>query len=653
MTDFGGHRPFDSGSHSPGLKSSQDPGLKPSQDKASRGGKKRASGAPSTRSKSSHKRRPRLRDTVRQWTPRGVLVLFDKINFAPLIKVLRPARNAIANILARGRFSSVTRRIVFFNIAGMAVLVGGVLYLNQFRQGLIDERKLSLLTQAEIIAGALAETATANLEAETIDPLANVVRSRRWINPDEIIDRDIPIIAEHAALILRRLIVPTRTRARLYDKDGWLVLDSRELSVSSQIISFELPPPNWEDNLSVVDRALHILYRLMPGRDLPRYIEAGSQNGRIYEEVNIALTGELASKERMGRKDELIISVAVPVQRFKAVMGALLLSTEGDDIDAIVRAERLAIVEVFLIAMSVSILLSVLLAGTIAEPVRRLAAAAERVGQTNRKGRVEIPDFTERRDEIGDLSGALRDMTGALYDRIDAIESFAADVAHELKNPLTSMRSAIETLPLVKTQAQTDRLMAVIQHDIQRVDRLISDISEASRVDAELSREEWEDIDLQVLLTTLVDMYNASGTSRGCTISFEADLGARSKVPLIVKGVDHRLGQVLRNLLDNALSFSPPDGKILIKATRDKSTICIKIEDQGPGIPPESLEKIFDRFHTDRPDSFGSNSGLGLSIARQIVEAHAGHLWAENILEDPKVSDTPIGARFIIELPVP
>ena len=645
MTDFGGHRPLNTGSHTPGPKQSQ--------DKPARGDKKRTSGSRSKRSRSSHKRRPRFRDTLRQWTPRGVLAQFDKINFAPLIKLLRPARNAITNILARGRFSSVTRRIVFFNIAGMAVLVGGVLYLNQFRQGLIDERKLSLLTQAEIIAGALAETATANLEAEIIDPLANIVRARRWINPDEIIDRDIPIIAEHAAPILRRLISPTRTRARLYDKDGWLVLDSRQLTASGQIISFELPPPNWEDNISIVDRVLQTLYSLMPGRDLPRYTEAGSQNGRIYDEVNVALNGELATKERMGRKDELIISVAVPVQRFKAVMGALLLSTEGDDIDAIVRAERLAIVEVFLIAMSVSILLSVLLAGTIAEPVRRLAAAAERAGQANRKGRVEIPDFTERRDEIGDLSGALRDMTGALYDRIDAIESFAADVAHELKNPLTSMRSAIETLPLVKTQDQTDRLMAVIQHDIQRVDRLISDISEASRVDAELSREELEEIDLQVLLPTLVEMYNDTGTSGGHTLSFEADLGARPKERLIVKGVDIRLGQVLRNLIDNALSFSPPEGKVLIKATRHKSTIHIKIEDQGPGIPPESLEKIFDRFHTDRPDSFGSNSGLGLSIARQIVEAHGGHLWAENIIEDPKVSDTPIGARFIIELPVP
>ena len=643
MTDFGGHRPLNTGSHTPGPK--------PSQDKPSRADKKRTSGP--KRSRSSHKRRPRLRDTLRQRTPRGVLALFDKINFAPLIKLLRPARNAITNILARGRFSSVTRRIVFFNIAGMAVLVGGVLYLNQFRQGLIEERKHSLLTQAEIIAGALAETATANLEAETIDPLANIVRSRKWINPDEIIDRDIPIIAEHAAPILRRLILPTRTRARLYDKDGWLVLDSRQLTASGQIISFELPPPNWEDNISVVDRVLQTLYSFMPGRDLPRYTEAGSQNGRTYDEVSVALNGELASKERMGRKEELIISVAVPVQRFKAVMGALLLSTEGDDIDAIVRAERLAIVEVFLIAMAISILLSVLLAGTIAEPVRRLAAAAERAGQANRKGRVEIPDFTERRDEIGDLSGTLRDMTGALYDRIDAIESFAADVAHELKNPLTSMRSAIETLPLVKTQDQTDRLMEVIQHDIQRVDRLITDISEASRVDAELSREELEEIDLQVLLPTLVDMYNDTGTSGGHTLSFEADLGARTKEPLMVKGVNTRLGQVLRNLIDNALSFSPAEGEVSIKATRRKSTIRIAIEDQGPGIPPESLEKIFDRFHTDRPDSFGSNSGLGLSIARQIVEAHSGHLWAENILEDPKVSDTPIGARFIVELPVP
>ncbi|MDF1687462.1 MAG: sensor histidine kinase [Parvibaculaceae bacterium] len=655
MTDFGGHRPLNTGSHAPGPQTSQDkpPSAQEGGPSSSRTTKSSKAAKSSKSTKSSWRRRPRLRDSVRKQMPKSVLALIERINLSPVMKWLRPVANALTNMLARGRFSSVTRRIVFFNIAGMAVLVGGVLYLNQFRQGLIEERKLSLLTQAEIIAGALAETATANLEAETIDPLANSVRARKWVNPDQVIDRDVPIIAEHAAPILRRLILPTRTRARLYDKDGWLVLDSRQLTASGRIISFELPPPNWEDNLTFVDRALQLLYQLMPGRDLPRYTEAGSQNGRIYDEVSGALNGELATQERTGRQKELIISVAVPVQRFKAVMGALLLSTEGDDIDAIVRAERLAIVEVFLIAMSVSILLSVLLAGTIAEPVRRLAAAAERAGQANRKGRVEIPDFTERRDEIGDLSGTLRNMTGALYDRIDAIESFAADVAHELKNPLTSMRSAIETLPLVKTQDQTDRLMEVIQHDIQRVDRLITDISEASRVDAELSREELEEIDLQVLLPALVDMYTAAGIAGGRTIAFEADLGARTSEPLIVKGVDTRLGQVLRNLLDNALSFSPPEGRVLLKATRRKATVRITVEDQGPGIPVDSVEKIFDRFHTDRPDSFGSNSGLGLSIARQIVEAHGGHLWAENISADPEVSDTPIGARFIVELPAP
>jgi two-component system sensor histidine kinase ChvG len=302
-------------------------------------------------------------------------------------------------------------------------------------------------------------------------------------------------------------------------------------------------------------------------------------------------------------------------------------------------------------------LLSVLLAGTIAGPVRRLAEAAERV-RRGIKSRQEIPDFTSRSDEIGHLSGALRDMTRALYTRMDAIESFAADVAHELKNPLTSLRSATETLPRMKTDAQRERLFAIIQHDVRRLDRLISDISDASRLDAELSRADMEPVDLKALLSAVVSI--ANGLADGVRVSLDvAPLDCAGSEPLrsgyYVLGHDSRLGQVVTNLIDNARSFSAPGGNVRVTLRRNKTergddAIEVVVDDDGPGIPPHALERIFERFYTDRPNQgFGQNSGLGLSISRQIVEAHRGRIWAANRIEEGRV----IGARFVMRLPAP
>ncbi len=555
---------------------------------------------------------------------------------------------ALRGIIAGNRFSSLTRRIVVFQVVALLVLVAGVLYLNQFRQGLIDARKQALLVQAEIIAGAVAETATATLEAEVVDPFASGgLNDETWVDPDILFQqRDVPINASQAAPILRRLILPTQTRARLYDKDGWLILDSRQLTVSGQIIAFELPPPGRTQEQSWVRQLADWVGALAPGTSYQRYQEAGSQNGRIYQEVGLALSGLSASMERLNARGELIVSVAVPVQRFRAVLGVLMLSTKGGDIDAIVRAERIAIAEVFLVALGVAILLSVVLAGTIAEPVRRLAETAERVAQGARE-RVDIPDFTNRRDEIGDLSGALRGMTNALYDRIDAIEAFAADVAHELKNPLTSVRSAVETLSIVKDDASRDRLMEIIQHDIRRIDRLISDISEASRLDAELSREELVPVNIAHLAETIVDMFNTTSADKGKAIRVESVLQAadtaKSTAPVVL-GMERRIGQVLRNLVDNALSFSPEGGVVRVKVAVLDASVRLSVEDDGPGIPPDSLVKIFERFHTDREGEFGRHSGLGLSISKQIVEAHHGSIVAENREQG--------GARFLVDLPV-
>ncbi len=561
--------------------------------------------------------------------------------------------NGFRGFLLRGRFSSLTRRIVAFNVVALCVLVSGVLYLNQFREGLIDARRQSLLTQAEIIAGAIAESATSAQDAQVVDPLERRRKPRDIRPPVPAGDMDtdegaseLPIIPENAAPILRRLVLPTQTRARLYDKDGWLILDSRQLTASGQIVAFELPPPAGAEAPGPLGRLRDRLLALLPGRDLERYKEAGSQNGTIYSEVTRALRGIPSSMERVNDRGELIVSVAVPIQRYRAVLGTLMLSTRGGDIDAIVRAERLAIMQLFLVDLGVTILLSVLLAGTIAEPVRRLAESAEivRRGKTRR---AQIPDFTARRDEIGELSGALRDMTNALYRRMDAIESFAADVAHELKNPLTSLRSAIETFTLAKDEKAKARLMQIIQDDVRRIDRLISDISNASRLDAELSREEMEDVNLATLLETVCDLFTETGASGSARVVLNIEAGPHGRAGMIVKGFDMRLGQVMRNLIDNALSFSPEGGVVHVSAARVPGRIVIRVEDEGQGISPDNLERIFDRFHTDRPDSFGEHSGLGLAISKQIVEAHRGTIRAENRLEDGRVA----GARFIVELP--
>ncbi len=549
-------------------------------------------------------------------------------------------------------FSSLTRRIVFLNLAGLVALVTGVLYLSQFRAGLIDARVQSLLTQSEIIAGAIAASATVETDSITIDPerLLELQAGESYGPSDDSLSGiEFPINPERVAPVLRRLVSPTKTRARIYDRDGVLILDSRNLYGRGDVLRFDLPPPS-ADKPGIMERAFIALRRWFGRGDLPLYDELGPENGKGYQEVAQALNGAHASMVRVNDRGEVIVSVAVPVQRFRAVRGALMLSTQGADIDDMVEAERLAIVKVFLVAAGVMVVLSMLLAGTIAGPVRRLADGAERVRRRIRT-RVEIPDFTGRRDEIGELSGALRDMTNALYTRIEAIESFAADVAHELRNPLTSLRSAVETLPVAKSEQSRQRLLAVIEHDVKRLDRLISDISDASRLDAELQRQEAAPVDLAKLLDALVKAANEIRTDDvNVTLSFEGGPLSNFKVP----GHDSRLGQVVSNLVDNARSFSPPGGAVRITCRRLRSDVEILVDDDGPGIRPEALEKIFERFYTDRPEQgFGQNSGLGLSISKQIIEAHGGTIRVENRItvagrtEEPRV----LGARFVVRLP--
>jgi two-component system, OmpR family, sensor histidine kinase ChvG len=551
-------------------------------------------------------------------------------------------------------FSSLTRRIVVLNVAGLLALSIGVTFLSQFRAGLIDARIQSLLVQGQIIAGAIAASATVETDSSlTIDPekLLELHPGESYgPSEDAQYGTDFPINPERVAPVLRRLVSPTKTRARIYDRDGVLLVDSRNLFGRGDVLRFDLPPPTAEKP-SFVERAFIAARRWLGRGDLPLYHELGPGNGRGYAEVAQALNGQNASMVRINDRGDVIVSVAVPVQRFRAVRGALMLSTQGADIDDMVEAERLAILKVFVVAAGVMVVLSILLAGTIAEPVRRLADAAESVRRRIR-GRVEIPDFTRRRDEIGHLSGTLRDMTSALYSRIEAIESFAADVAHELKNPLTSLRSAVETLPLAKTDESRGRLLAIIQHDVKRLDRLISDISDASRLDAELQRQEAAPVDLAKLLNTVVAVANEVKRDDGVcvTLRFEGG-GARAfKAP----GHDSRLGQVVDNLIENARSFSPHGGTVRVTCRRLKNNIEIFVDDDGPGVRPDALEKVFERFYTDRPQQgFGQNSGLGLSISKQIVDAHGGAIWVENRAgaPGPDGAATVAGARFIVRLP--
>lgn len=560
----------------------------------------------------------------------------------------------------RHGFSSLTRRIVVLNLIGLAILVSGIFYLNQFRAGLIDAKVESLLTQGEIIARAIAASAGVGSNEIQLDPeklLEAELGQPSTANDSGAFSNALgfAIDPERAAPILRPLVKPTGSRARLYGRDGELILDSDTFFSRGQVLRYDLPPPDMvePDALSTFWRAVE---NRMGASNLPPYTEIGGANGKAYPEVATALTGTSVPIVALNDKGEIVVSVAVPVQRMRAVLGVLLLSTRGGDIDNIVAAERWSIARVALFAAVVTIVLSLILANTIAGPVQRLAAAAERV-RYSVKARAEIPDFTNRSDEIGHLSGALRDMTSALYGRIEAIESFAADVAHELKNPLTSLRSATETLPLAKTAEARERLMEIIQHDVRRLDRLITDISDASRLDAELAREDAEPVSMDELLRATVSLFN--DVPRDDTPDVVLDIAyAPGAHPYRVMGHDSRLYQVVVNLLENAISFSPSGGQVTIVARRIGNEIEIAVEDEGPGIPPDNLERVFERFYTDRPEeSFGQNSGLGLNISRQIVVAHGGQLYAEN-LPAPGTSgkgDAPArvsgSARFVIRLP--
>jgi len=532
--------------------------------------------------------------------------------------------------LRRWRWPSVsplTRRIVAVNVLPLALLAVGFLYLGKFEASLIGQQTESLHTQGEIFAAALSEGAVLDSADEGEVLLPDLARQ-----------------------MMRRLVEPTRTRARLFDTKGQLIADSRLLRGPGDAVLVADLPAAAQKGLVVrlADGIYDWIADLVPDRHKrPVYREGAT--AQDFREALAALRGESGSAVRTDAPTGgLVISVAVPLQRYKQVLGAVMLSTSNREIEEELRTVRLELIRIFGVTLLVTVLLSLYLASTIARPIRRLANAAQRA----RGARIEIPEITGRNDEIGELAGSLRAMTDALWQRMSAIESFAADVAHEIRNPLSSLRSAVETAARIDDPAKQRQLMAIIQDDVERLDRLITDISDASRLDAELSRLEMSPTDIAAMLRALVDMHEttrAAGSPR-IVLDLPTDPSGRGRA-LVVPGIESRLSQIFLNAIANAVSFSPPDGEIRIRAVPDGRAVLVTVEDQGPGIPPDKLTAIFDRFYSERPagEKFGTHSGLGLSISKQIVEAHRGRMWAENRAVGP--GGGPGGARFLIRLP--
>ena len=508
---------------------------------------------------------------------------------------------------ARPSGSRLGRTIIVLNLLGLAILIGGTLVSSGLRDSLIKSRLAGLTLQGHLIANVIDQTATQG-------------------EPEPALE------ADAANGVLSSLLIPKSQRTRLYDAAGRLLADS--YLVADRVEAKPLPPPR------------------MAGRPSFR-IRLGPSPDKIRQAARLALAAEVARAasgvdvadlrvDETGRK---IVSVSIPIQHVRAVLGVLTL--EAGDVEGIIGAERRALVPFILIAIGVALLSSLALTQLVAVPVLRLARAADRV-RLSRARAIALPDLSRRRDELGDLTRSLEAMTGALSERMEAIERFAADVAHELRNPMTSIRSAVETLDLVKEAAPRARLLGILKMDVNRMERLITDISNASRLDAELARDAPTPFDIVWLLGEIVQMYSATTRAGGVGVVFRPP---RPPGAILIVGREGPLSQVFRNLIDNARSFSPVGVDITVNVQRSGRDVLVMVEDGGPGMPPENLETVFERFYTSRPKGtvFGGNSGLGLAIARQIVEAHGGRIWAENVIDHTNVIS---GARFTVSLPV-
>ena len=514
-------------------------------------------------------------------------------------------------------WSPIARLILASNLAGLVILIVGALVLNEVRSNLVQARKESLKETSALISSVLTEVATRG-EPEP-----------RLINPA-------------ARAFLKRIEFSPSTRIRVLDVDNSVVADTYLLN--DEIEGRELPPIRKPGALALgwlnIIRTLNATLEGVSPRGQPTIAEART----LEEEAMLALQGEVVASERFNDRGERIISVSAPIRLVGAVVGALTLETS--DIAGIIAAERAALLPFIIVAVMVAVITSTLLTAVIARPLRKLSLASDRV-RTGAAERLNLGSLSGRRDEIGDLAKAMQAMTETLHDRIQANERFAADVAHELKNPLTSIRSAVETSQAVSDPAVRERMREVIARDVVRLDRLITDISNLSRLEAEIVREKRVRVDLGRLLDDIISIYRDTARPGDARITLDLS-GAEGHTN--VMGREGPLSQVVRNLVENARSFSPPSGEVKVALRQaggpDGPVLRLTVEDEGPGVPPDKLEKIFERCYSDRPHGakFGNNSGLGLSIVRQIVETHRGRVWAENRPEAR-------GARFVVDLP--
>ncbi|MDB4225413.1 sensor histidine kinase [Hyphomicrobiales bacterium] len=531
-------------------------------------------------------------------------------------------------------FSSLTKRIITLNLFALIILLCGILYTNQFKEGLIEAKIESLLTQGEIIAGAISTSASVSskisyyyLDEDIRDMSSKVIKYTTYqIDP------------ELALPIITKLIDPNRMRTIIHNDKKEIILDSINLFTKGQIKKYDVP---LIENNSIYYKIYNSIKKVNLFRELNPSINSNDH----YDSVFNALNGKLVSLVSKNETNESVVIVAVPIKKFQSTLGILVLTTQGGGIDNIVNSERKAIFGVFLVAAFVTIILSLILSHTIGKPVRQLASAADNV-KKDISYRKDIPDFSQRNDEIGDLSIALKEMTKSLYDRIEAIENFSADVSHELKNPLTSLRSAIEAFKIVKNGNERKKLINVIQSDIDRIDRLITDISAASRLDAELSLEHRAPFNLVKLIRYLVEVEKNKNQYEQIHLYLSID---EPEEKMIINGHEERMRQVFVNLFDNAKSFSRKNDPVVIKVSNNKEFIKISVQDNGPGIKGSDINKIFDRFYTDRPDDkiFGTHSGLGLSIAKQIIKSHGGDI---TVLNNSTLEKDKRGAVFKITI---
>lgn len=564
---------------------------------------------------------------------------------SPAGRIEKPPRKATNSRAVRKRrrsflLSRILAMILVSNLLALAFLAIGALLLNEMRAGLVSARLDGLRLQADLISSLVASQASVGEPQPSLR-------------------------ANDAVGIMRNFRFSDSVRARIFDTNRTTIADSD--LILDRVQTRALPSLD-DKNVSVAVRIAR-----MWNNSLARIRNWGLRRSGVRalqslnQELDQAFAGEAIAGERVDNSGMRIASVSVPIQHVLAVVGVLTI--EADDIDAIIAAERISLVPFIAIASLLSLLSSAALGFILARPMRELADAAENV-RSGAEQTFRAEKIARRPDEIGELARSLRAMTRALSRRIDENERMGADVAHELKNPLWSIKSAVARIRQTPDESEKADLLQVIELDVRRADCLITDIANASRVGADIARTPQEKFDINELIHTLAYAYDATLQAGDAEVAIEPDSAER---PIYVLGQPDSIGQVFRNLIDNARSFSPPAGVVRIRLDRmerggvseagarrpnadgraaPRSIVRIRVEDNGPGIPPDDLEKIFERFYSDRPEgqNRARNSGLGLSIAREIVMAHRGRIWAENQREYE--AGRANGARLIVELPI-